>query len=181
MYGFYWATLYWWQARNVMYLKCSSKFKGQIEQVYSDEQSVICPTNDWHLATTFCCSYSIARIKFIQAASLTEWDTRLAHYFGPFGGLGLLLGYLATSGAKFDVKFLLGGLNFLQRQWNFVPILLSFQDLKWGRQKTDKWQTTDAATKTEGSHIVSVQAEKHTDKELLLFSMCYPLRHWGLS
>jgi len=34
---------------------------------------------------------------------LTEWDSRLAHYFALFGGLGLLLGYLAKS----DIIFLL--------------------------------------------------------------------------
>ena len=43
-----------------------------------------------------------------NAASLTERDNRLTHYFGQFWGLGLLLGYLATSGAKSDVVFLLG-------------------------------------------------------------------------
>jgi len=38
---------------------------------------------------------------------LTEQDSRLAHYFALFGGLGLRLGYLATSGAKSDVTHIL--------------------------------------------------------------------------
>ena len=38
---------------------------------------------------------------------LTERDSRFAHYFALFGGLGLRLGYLATYGAKSDVIFLL--------------------------------------------------------------------------
>jgi len=57
---------------------------------------------------------------------LTEQDNRLAHYFALFWGLGLLLGHLATSGAKYDVTFLLGDHNFLQMQRNFVLVLLSF-------------------------------------------------------
>jgi len=47
------------------------------------------------------------------AVSLTERDNRLAHYVAIFGGLGLLLGYLDTSGAKSDVIFLLGDPDFL--------------------------------------------------------------------
>ena len=39
---------------------------------------------------------------------LTERESRLAHYFAAFGGLGLRFGYLATSSAKSDVRFLLG-------------------------------------------------------------------------
>ena len=38
---------------------------------------------------------------------LTERDSRIAHYFALFRGLGLLLGYLAISGAKSDIIFLL--------------------------------------------------------------------------
>jgi len=44
---------------------------------------------------------------------LTERDSRLAHYFALFWGFGLRLDYLATSGAKFDVIFLLGDTDFL--------------------------------------------------------------------
>jgi len=44
---------------------------------------------------------------------LTERDSRLAHYFALLWGLGLLLEYLASSGAKFDVIFLLGDPDFL--------------------------------------------------------------------
>ena len=38
---------------------------------------------------------------------LTEWDSRLAHYFAVLGVWGYILGYLATSGIKSDVIFLL--------------------------------------------------------------------------
>jgi len=48
-----------------------------------------------------------------QAASLTERDNRLAHSFWLFWSVGLLLGYLTTSGAKSDVIFLLGNPDFL--------------------------------------------------------------------
>jgi len=44
---------------------------------------------------------------------LTEQDNSLAHYFALFGDLGLLLEYLATSGAKSDVIFLLDDPDFL--------------------------------------------------------------------
>ena len=55
-------------------------------------------------------SSSKERIK--QAALLTQRHNRLAHYFALFWGWGLLLGYLATSGAKSDVIFLLGDPDF---------------------------------------------------------------------
>jgi len=44
---------------------------------------------------------------------LSERDSRLAHHFGPFCGLWLLLWYLATSSAKSDAVFLLGDADFL--------------------------------------------------------------------
>jgi len=44
---------------------------------------------------------------------LTERDSKLAHHFALFWGLGLRLGYLATSGAKSDVIFLLSDPGFL--------------------------------------------------------------------
>jgi len=60
-----------------------------------------------------------------QVASLTERDNyRLAHYFWLFYAiLGLLLGYLATSGAKSDVIFLLGDPDFLYRRRNLCAYL----------------------------------------------------------
>jgi len=73
-----------------------------------------------------------------QAASLTERENRLAHYFALFWGLGLLLGYLATSGAKSDVIFVFGDPNFLQMRRNFAPILLSFRVLTRDRQTDDR-------------------------------------------
>ena len=44
---------------------------------------------------------------------LTERDSRLANYFAVPWGMGLILGYLAISGAKSDVIFLLGDADFL--------------------------------------------------------------------
>jgi len=49
---------------------------------------------------------------FNKLHRLTERDTRLAHYFALFRGLGLRLSYLATSGAKSYVIFLLGDPDF---------------------------------------------------------------------
>ena len=49
-------------------------------------------------------------------------------HFGLFLGLGLLLGYLATSNVKSDVGFLLGDPNFLLGRRNFAPISLSYRD-----------------------------------------------------
>jgi len=51
-----------------------------------------------------------------------------------FGDLGLRLGYLATSGAKSDIIFLLSDLDFLQRWQNFAPISLSLWDLTRDRR-----------------------------------------------
>jgi len=52
--------------------------------------------------------------------------------------LGLRFGYLATSGAKCDVKFLFGDPDFLHRRRNLAPISLSFRDLTSDRQTTDR-------------------------------------------
>ena len=90
---------------------------------------------------------------------LTEQDSRLAHYFALFRGLGLSglrLGYVATSGATFDVIFLLGDPDFLYGRRNFARISRSFTDLTRDRQTTDdRRQTTKAATETD---TVSVRA-----------------------
>jgi len=61
--------------------------------------------------------FSIDFNQIFQAARkcLTEQESRLAHYFAQFWDMGLHLGYLATSGAKSDIKFLLGDPDFLQR------------------------------------------------------------------
>jgi len=45
---------------------------------------------------------------------------------GHFGVWGYFWGYLATSGAKSDVIFLLGKPDFLQKRQNFAAISLSF-------------------------------------------------------
>ena len=58
-------------------------------------------------------SVSRSSAPFNKLHRLTERDSRLEHYFALFGGLGLNLGYLATSSAKSDVIFLLGGPDFL--------------------------------------------------------------------
>ena len=44
---------------------------------------------------------------------LAERNSRLIHFFALFWDLGLRLVYLATSGAKSDVVFLLGDPDFL--------------------------------------------------------------------
>jgi len=70
----------------------------------------------WPNFTKFAVPFASSRgLEFImkQGASLTERDNRLAHYFALFRGLELLLGYLATSGAKSDDIFLLGDPDFL--------------------------------------------------------------------
>jgi len=57
--------------------------------------------------------------------------------------VGYFWGYLAASGAKYDVRSLLGNLNFLQRWRNFAPISLSFWDLTQDKQtekQTDRRQ-----------------------------------------
>jgi len=61
-------------------------------------------------------------------------------------GLELLLGYLATSGAKSDIIFLLSDPDFLKRGRNFSPTSFSFRDLMQDRRQTD------ATTITEDSH-----------------------------
>jgi len=67
------------------------------------------------------------------------------------------LGYLAKSITKYDIVFLLSDPDFLQRWRNFAPISLSFEIWRGtDKQMTDRQQTTDVATKTEGSHTVSV-------------------------
>ena len=81
---------------------------------------------------------------------LTERDSRLAHYFAQLWGLELHLGYLAISGAKSDVIFLLSDPDFSQQRRNFARMSGSFWDLTRDRQ------TTDAATETEGSHTKCV-------------------------
>jgi len=48
-----------------------------------------------------------------KAASLMEQNNRLAYLLEIFGSLGLLLRYLATSGAKSDIIFLLDDSDFL--------------------------------------------------------------------
>jgi len=98
-------------------------------------------------------------MKSYKLHRLTERDSRLERYFPLFGGLGLRLGYLATSGAKSDAIFSLGDPDFLYSvcifrtlRRNFARILRSFRDLRRDRL------TTDAATETEGSHTVTVRA-----------------------
>jgi len=46
-------------------------------------------------------------LKVNKLHHLTERDSQFAHYFALLWSLGLHLGYLATSGAKSDVIFLL--------------------------------------------------------------------------
>jgi len=78
--------------------------------------------------------WDVPHLHIQQAALLMERDNRLAHYFGQFGGLGLLLEYLATSG----VIVLLGDPRFPTRRQNFVRISLSFRDLTQDRLTDDR-------------------------------------------
>jgi len=88
-----------------------------------------------------------------QDASLTEQNNTLIRslsyqdpHFGPFWGLGLLLGYLANSSAKSGVIFLLGKPDYFPLTWqNFTPISLSLQDWTQDRQTR---QVTEATTIT---------------------------------
>jgi len=59
-------------------------------------------------------------------------------HFGLFEGLGLLLGYLATSDAKYDVTFQLSDPDFLYGWRNFASISRSFRDLMRDRQTADR-------------------------------------------
>ena len=86
-------------------------------------------------------------------ASLTEQNNRIAHSQNCCCGR-ILLAYLATSSAKSDITFLLGDPDFLYRWQNFTPILLSFWDVTWDRQR----QTTDATTVSWDSYTYSVRA-----------------------
>ena len=72
-----------------------------------------------------------AETKADKLHGLTEPDSRLAHYFALFGGLGPRLGYLATSGVKSDVIFLLSDPD-------FARISRSFGDLTPDRQTDDR-------------------------------------------
>jgi len=79
--------------------------------------------------------------KSVQAASLTEWNNRLAHSRNCCCDR-ILLGYLATSVATSDIIFFLADPDFLQRWQNFAPMSLSFRDLMRDRQTTDSGCTT---------------------------------------
>ena len=68
---------------------------------------------------------------------LTERYSTLAHYFALFGGLGLRLGYLTSSGAKSDVIY----------SCSATPIFYKGDEISRNFR-----QTKDAATETEGSH-----------------------------
>ena len=60
----------------------------------------------------FAIDYSTNKVEY-KLHRLTERDSRLAHYFALFWGLGLRLGHLATTGATPDVIFLLSDPDFL--------------------------------------------------------------------
>jgi len=53
------------------------------------------------------------RVGWNKLHRLTEQDSRLAHYFELFWDMGPSLGYLASSGAKYDVVYLPGDSDFL--------------------------------------------------------------------
>ena len=59
------------------------------------------------------CSDVLLTHGFNKLHRITERDSRPAHYFALFWGLGLPLGYLATPSAKSDVIFLLSHPDFV--------------------------------------------------------------------
>jgi len=63
------------------------------------------------------------KVRINKPHRLTERDSRLAHYFALLWGLGLRFGYLATSGAKSDVTFLLSDPDFLIEAVKFLAYL----------------------------------------------------------
>jgi len=92
------------------------RLQKTVHSSYSAEQTVKC----YITTKTLLQWYYVNRAKFNKELRLTvnllDWnklhrlterDSRLTHYFVLFWGLWLLLGYLATSGAKSDVIFLL--------------------------------------------------------------------------
>jgi len=69
---------------------------------------------------------------------LTEGNSSLADYFALFWDLGLLLGYLATSGAKSDVIFLHGDPDFLYKG----DEILRLSHFVCPASDLENWQTT---------------------------------------
>jgi len=59
---------------------------------------------------------------------LTERDSMLAHYSALFWSLGLLLRYLASSGTKSNIIFLLCDPDLPWGRQNFMPISHRFRD-----------------------------------------------------
>jgi len=90
----------------------------------------IYPTHRYH----FCVPWAIQP----PTSCITYRARQYAHkVFCAILAYGLLLGYLGTSGAKYDVMFLLVDRDFLHRWRNFMPISINFEI--W--RKTDRWQT----------------------------------------
>jgi len=82
--------------------------------------------------STRACAYSIKEMHTLNKLHrLTQRDSRLAHFCTTLG-LGLHLGYLASSGAKSDIIFLIGDPDFLSGQQNFASISLSYRDPHFG-------------------------------------------------
>jgi len=94
--------------------------------------------------TSYSCSATPISYKGDEISRLSRLvvETPILGFLGVFG----VLGYLPTSDAKSDVILLLSDPDFLQGWRNFARISRSFRDLTRDRQ------TTDAATKTEGSY-----------------------------
>jgi len=85
---------------------------------------VVNGVNIHHCMVKNCILYNRAkqyRLAHFRNVAPTSLNFRDPHY-GLFRGLRLLLGYLATSNAKYDVRFLLGDPDFLSGRRNFAPI-----------------------------------------------------------
>ena len=72
--------------------------------------------------------FSSISLDEISRLSSLGIDIPILGYLGVSG----FLGYLATSSAKSDVGYLLGGPDFLWRRRNFTPISLSYRDPYFG-------------------------------------------------
>jgi len=79
-------------------------------------------------------SYSSSVTRFpIRAVKFCAYLASFSRsHFGLFWSLGLLLGYLASSGTKPDITFLLGDPDFLKGRRNFARISHRFRDPHFG-------------------------------------------------
>jgi len=96
---------------NFYYIKL--KFKGQ--SVGSKTRMKTNGRTDGRTPRSTDCFTFLTKAVENKLHRLTGQDSRLAHCFALLWGPGLLVEYLASSGAKSDVIFLLGDPDFLMR------------------------------------------------------------------